>query len=233
MTPARRHAAAFAWFAALALLAVLAARELKIGTDLRLFLPAPGNEAERLLVEEIGDGPAARLLLVAIEGGDAAQRADASRALATALRGDASFRHVANGESGGDEIDESLLPYRYLLTPAFDERPLDAERLADELAARLDDLASPIGPAIEPWLARDPTLVLMGLVERWRGNVEIALDDDVFVSRDGSRALLAIETAAAGFDPDAQAAALARLDAAFAAASPTGTLRLVVSGPGR
>lgn len=233
MTAAARHAAAFGWLAALALLALFAARTLEIGTDLRLFLPAPDDEAERLLVEEIGDGPAARLLLVAIEGGDAARRAEASRALAAALRDDSAFRHVANGEFDAAQVDESLLPYRYLLTPAFDARPLDATRLGAELEARLEDLASPIGPAIEPWLARDPTLALAGLVERMRGNVEVALDDDVFVSRDGERALLAIETDAAGFDPDAQAVALAKLDAAFARVAGDPALRLVVSGPGR
>ncbi|HET9483089.1 MAG TPA: MMPL family transporter, partial [Xanthomonadales bacterium] len=232
MRPAARHLAALAWLAALALLAALAVRELSIGTDLRLFLPAPRTAAERLLVEEIGEGPAARLLLVAISGGDAPQRVAASRALAEALRGDALFRRVANGEDA-DGVDEALLPYRYLLTPSFDARPLDAELLGEALAARLEDLESPIGPAIEQWLPRDPTLELASLAERMRGSVEIALDDDVFVSRDGTRALLAIETAAAGFDPDAQALALARLEQAFARAAPGDALALQVSGPGR
>ena len=51
MRPAARHLAALAWLAALALLGALAVRELSIGTDLRLFLPAPRTAAERLLVE--------------------------------------------------------------------------------------------------------------------------------------------------------------------------------------
>jgi len=233
VTRAARYAGALAWLAALALLGVLAARELEIGADLRLFLPTPTTAAERLLVEEVGEGPAARLLLVAISGGDSAARADASRELGGALRDESAFRRVANGDDAHAALDDALLPYRYLLTPSFDLRPLDTASLADALRARLDDLASPLGAAIEPWLPRDPTLELLTLAERWQGPIEIAEDDGVWVSRDGTRALLALETVAAGFDPDAQGAALATLDRAFAEIAHGADLALEVSGPGR
>ena len=60
-----------------------------IGADLRLFLPSPGTRAERLLLDEVGQGPASRVLLVALSGAPPEVLAARSRALAMTLRQDA------------------------------------------------------------------------------------------------------------------------------------------------
>ena len=58
---------------------------LVVGTDLRLFLPSPRTPQERLVLEEIGEGPASRMLLLAIGGSDPEAAAETSRALVAAL----------------------------------------------------------------------------------------------------------------------------------------------------
>ena len=111
-------------------------RELVLGTDLRLFLPSPTTPEQRLLLEEIGEGPASRVLVIALEGAAPSELADASRALADALRESERFRFVTNGETSLDALPESLLAYRYLLSPTLDTHALDADylRTADRSA---------------------------------------------------------------------------------------------------
>ena len=98
MSTARRGLLLAAWIAVVAVLGWVVERTLVVGTDLRLFLPSPRTPQERLVLEEIGEGPASRMLLLAISGGTPRAAADTSRALAAALRGSGEFRLVANGE---------------------------------------------------------------------------------------------------------------------------------------
>ena len=124
MTRARRGLLLVAWIAAVAVLGWIVNRHLVIGTDLRLFMPSPRTPQERLILDEIGEGPASRMLLLAISGADPQAAADTSRALAAALRASGEFRLVANGE---------IEPGRHprcaagISIPAFaDAGPLDA-----------------------------------------------------------------------------------------------------------
>lgn len=82
------------WLGALAGIGWFAQRQLEIGSDLRLFLPSPATPEERLLLQEIGEGPASRLLVIALDGAPPARLADLSRALADALRGSDELRFV-------------------------------------------------------------------------------------------------------------------------------------------
>jgi hypothetical protein len=95
----------------------------------------PQTPQERLILEEIGEGPASRMLLLAISGPDPQAAADTSRALAAALRASGEFRLVANGESSLDAIPDSLLAYRYLLM-TLDHSALDAGFLRAARGAR-------------------------------------------------------------------------------------------------
>ena len=52
------------WVAVLAVLGWYVQKDLVIGTDLRLFLPSPTTAEQRLLLDEIGEGPASRVLVV-------------------------------------------------------------------------------------------------------------------------------------------------------------------------
>jgi predicted exporter len=221
------------WVAALGAVGWFVSRELEIGSDLRLFLPSASTEEQRLLLEEIGEGPASRILVIALEGAPPEQLADTSRALAEALRAGGEFRFVANGELSLDSLPDDLLPYRFLLSPSLDEHPLDAELLTAELRARSRDLASPAGLLLEPLLPRDPTLELLKLVELWQPLHEPRRELDVWFDRAGERALLIAETRAAAFDPGRQHASIESLERAFAALGERGDARMIVSGAGK
>lgn len=221
-----------AWIAVVAVLGWLVERELVVGTDLRLFMPSPRTAEERLVLEEIGEGPASRLLLLAISGGDPAEAAATSRALAAALRDSPSFRWVGNGEGSLDAVPDRLLPYRYLLSPTLDRSRLDTAFLQAQLAERLHDMASPAASFVEPWLPRDPTLELLNVVESWQPDRQPQLLHDVWFDAAGEQALLVAETRAAGFDPQGQREAADALRQAFDAARSDPRLRLEASGPG-
>jgi predicted exporter len=125
------------WVVVLVAAGAYAQRHLSVRNDLRLFLPKPATPAERLLLEGIGEGPATRVLVVALGGARPEQLADASRALADALRGDEAFLLVANGDFALDSFPEELLPYRFLLSPTLDTpHGFDRDQLGTALAAR-------------------------------------------------------------------------------------------------
>ena len=221
-----------AWVGAIVALGWVVERNLVVGTDLRLFMPSPRTPEERLVLEEIGEGPASRMLLLAIGGGSPEAAADTSQALAAALAEDPHFRWVANGDSGTNVFPDELLAYRYLLAPTLDHTALDASYLSDQLRERLRDLSSPAAGMLEPWLPRDPTLELLELAETWQPARQPQLLNDVWFDGAGEQALLAVETVAAGFDPQAQREAADGLRAAFESARTDPSLQLTVSGPG-
>jgi predicted exporter len=221
-----------AWLASLALGVAWVQGHLKVSADLRLFMPAPRTEGQRLLVQNIGESPASRLLLLAIEGDETSRLAAISAQLAGALEQRAEFGFVANGGQAPPSIPEAMLPYRYLITDSFDASPLDEGRLAAELEDRAADMASPAAGFLEEWLPRDPTLELLHLASRWQPRAEPHRIDDAWFSADGKRALLLVQTRAAAFDPDGQGAALAALQDEFARARGASPAALTVSGTG-
>lgn len=221
------------WIAALALLGWFVQRQLVIGADLRLFLPNPVTPEQRLLLEEIGEGPASRVLVVALEGADAPVLADVSRALVDSLRENPNFSVITNGEMSLDAVPDELLPYRFLLSPTLDTQPLDEKYLHGELLARGRDLASPAGAFLEEWLPRDPTLELLQLLQRWQPMQEPHREFDVWFDRAGRRALLLVVTHAPGFDPDRQKVALGDLEHALQQVAGDRKVKMTVSGAGK
>jgi len=220
------------WFALLAAGVAWVQQRLVVSADLRLFMPEPRTEEQKLLVQNIGESPASRLLLVAIGGEQPATLANLSRQLAAALHERPEFGFIANGEEAGLAIPERLLAYRYLVTDSFEERPLDEARLAAELADRAADMASPAAGFLEQWLPRDPTLEMLHLASRWQPRFEPHHVEGVWFSANGQRAMLLVETRAAAFDPDGQTRALDALHAEFTRARGASAASLSVSGSG-
>jgi predicted exporter len=221
-----------AWLAVIAALGWVVERNLVVGTDLRLFMPSPSTAQERLVLEEIGEGPASRMLLLGISGPDPEAAAETSRALAAALRDSTEFRWVANGDASMDAMPDRLLAYRFLLSPTLDQARLDAPYLRAQFEERLRDLASPAAGLLEPWLPRDPTLELLKLAESWQPARQPQLLFGVWFDSAGEQALLVAETRAAGFDPQGQRVAADALRRAFADGRADPALELVASGPG-
>jgi predicted exporter len=227
----RRWLLVAAWLLALAALGFFAVRSLHISTDLRSFMPPPRTPDQKLLMDQVGEGPATRLLLLAIDGVPEERLAALSRGLADALRKDSNFEQVINGAFDPAALDPKWLPYRYLLSPTLDHQAFDAAYLADQLQQRVEDLASPAATLLKPLLPRDPTLEMLVLAERWSPPKPPAMRDGVWFSSDGAALLLA-QTRGAGFDPAAQGAAIDALQTVFHRLPEADGAHLEISGPG-
>jgi predicted exporter len=219
------------WLLALALLYAYVVSTLRLSGDLRLFLPSAATPEQALVLEGIGEGPASQLLLIAIAGADQATLAATSHALVERLRGNAAFRRIENGSM--EAIPEIVTRYRYLLSPAMDRRPLGAVTLREAFHDRLQDLASPAAPVIEPLVSSDPTLEILAIAESWAPREGPRTIEGAWFDSTGRRALLVAHTRAGGFDPDGQQAAYDALESEFHELSVGTSARMTVSGPGR
>lgn len=229
-----RTAAAVLWLLALLALGAWLGSTLKLSGDLRKFMPDARTPAQKLLLDELGQGPGSRLLLIAISGSDPATLARQSQALRTRLEAEKDlFATVSNGaQSPADAIPSRWLPYRFLLTDRYDQQRLDAQTLHAQLAERVQDLGSPAAGMIEPLLPRDPTLELLYVAQRLQPARAPQQIEGVWFDRAGRRALLVAQTIAGGFDPTGQQQAVAAIDAAFdEIARGTGST-LLLTGPG-
>ena len=201
--------------------------------DMSFFLPAKPSAEQQVLVDQLKEGVVSRLLMVAIEGGDSAQRAAASRDLRGRLEKLPDFVSVQNGEAGSLNADRDFLfAHRYLLSPAVKAERFTVDGLREAVANSIDLLASPAGMMLKPLLPRDPTGELVEMIASLNAGAQPNARDGVWASRDGERAMLLIQTAALGSDTDGQEKAIGLIHREFAAAAPGTTLRLQLSGPG-
>jgi predicted exporter len=219
------------WLLALAGLGWVVGQRLHVSTDLRSFMPAPTTPDQRLLMEQVGEGPGSRLLLLSISRQSDAQLAALSQGLAAALKNDRRYSQALNGSFDLGALDASLLPYRYLLSPTLDTQSLDEAYLADQLQQRLDDLSSPAAGLLKDLLPRDPTLEVLKLAELWAPAKSPELREGVWFSPQ-DEALLLVQTVAAGFDPGAQQQAIDGIRQAFQALPGSAGAKLDLSGPG-
>jgi predicted exporter len=208
----------------------------RFSADVSFFLPSRPTAEQAVMVDQLREGAVSRLLMLSIEGGDAGQRARASRALRTALTGASDFATVQNGEAEGlDAARDVLLRHRYLLSTAVTPERFSVEGLRGAVNNSIDLLSSSAGLLFKPYLARDPTGELVELVSGLNAGVQPDQREGVWASRDGERAMLLVQTRALGSDTDGQAAAIALIRARFAEATALpglDGLRLQMSGPG-
>ena len=202
--------------------------------DLSAFLPRTPTPEQRLLMDQLRDGLASRLILVGIEGADAATRGRLSRQMAERLRADAAIVSVGNGEAVNDERDRAFLfNNRYLLSPAVTPQRFSEAGLHGALADTIDLLASPAGLLVKALLPRDPTGEMVQLIDQLASGSRPNLVEGAWASSDGTRALLLVRTRASGSDTDAQERAMGAIRQTFAtapAASPAA--KLLMTGPG-
>jgi predicted exporter len=220
------------WLALLAGAGLVIHHSLRISGDLRLFMPTPRDAVGRLLLQEVSEGPASKLLLLSIQGAAPEALAATSQKLAATLRADPAFGFVSDGEQRLDMVPDALLPYRYLLSPTLDTDHLDADYLRDQLQQREQDLASPAGTLLTPLLPRDPTLELIKVLESWEPAHQAQQLFDVWFNPAGNAALLIVQTQGAGFDPTGQQTAIEKLRRHFSEVRGTPAMQLTVSGPG-
>jgi len=228
----RRSWLLITWSLLLALGTWWTSAHFQLSADLRSFMPEPRTEAQRLLLHNVGENPASRVLLLSLHGDEPAALARISNGLTAALAAAREFAFVANGAQDAMSFPEELLPYRYLITDSFDAAPLGQEVLAAALRERVDDLASPAASLIEDLLPRDPTLEMLHLAERWRPRGEPRTIEGAWFTADGRRAVLLVETRAAAFDTQGQADTLERIQSAFTRIRADSPARLSITGSG-
>lgn len=201
-------------------------------TDVTRLLPHAGAAGERLAL--LQSTTATRLLLLGLEGGSEAERAEVSRQLAATLRASGQFVRIANGDTSAMAKEVRVLfTHRYLLSPAVGPETFTEAGLRRALAARIEDMRSPLSPVLKELLPRDPTGEAATLISVWQGGIrQPQMRRGVWVSPDGARALLLVETAQSGFDSKSQGPNIALIEDAFRQAKGDRDIRLLLSGPG-
>ena len=191
----------------------------RFSADMSFFLPAHPSAEQQVLVDQLREGAVTRLLMLAIGGGDAQQRAALSRELRARLADGPELATLRNGDHHSLDADrEYLFRHRYLLSPAVTPERFTVGGLRSAIAESIDVLASPAGLLVKRLLPQDPTGELLGLLAGLDAGAQPNSRAGVWASRDGERALLLAQTAALGSDTDGQAAAIAAIREAFAAA---------------
>ena len=201
--------------------------------DLSAFLPRSPSPVQQLLVQQLQDGAASRLILVGIEGGDAGARAQAARSLSARLRTQQQFLSVNDGEDGAAEADQRFVfEHRYLLSSNVTPQRFSLEGLRVGIDDNLELLASPAGLSAKSLFEADPTGETLQVLDQLAGTAPPHRQQGVWSSTDGQRALLLLQTAARGSDTDAQQRALQSVNLAWSQLHAPG-LQLLVSSPGK
>jgi predicted exporter len=212
-------------------MALLVVGRARYSADLSVFLPRAPSASQQLLVQQLQDGLASRLILVGIEGADGATRARVSRALAATLRARAEFVSVSNGEDTSEDQDrEFVFRHRYVLSPTVNAERYSVDGLRAAIADNLELVASAAGSAAKSLFVSDPTGETLQVIDQLQGTPP-RREAGVWTSADGARALLIAQTRAVGSDTDAQAQAIGLIRTAFASAATATPLQLLLSGP--
>jgi predicted exporter len=206
-------------------------------TDMSAFLPNSPEPAQQVLVQQLRDGVASRLLLIGLDGGAPAVRAAISRGMAQSLRTFDGFALIENGDGTIGESDKNYVwRNRYLLSGDITPDRFSRDGLRQSLERDLQLLSSGMAPLLKDSLPHDPTGEAIGLARTLAGEAQRRVRDGVWVSSDESRTLILAQTKAPGFDLDAQESDLTAIRQSFEAAQKASdggeSVRMLVTGPG-
>jgi predicted exporter len=233
----RRATSIFIWMALLVAAGWIVAHA-RFTADLSAFLPALPSPAQRALVDELREGVASRLILIDIDGGDRAQLALLSQGLATRLRANPAFTSVNNGRAASSESDQRFIfSHRYLLSEQVTAEHFTSAGLRAAISESIDSMASPAGFMARDLLRADPTGETLQVLAQLSPDSGPRSEGGVWVSADGSEALLVAQTRAAGGDTNGQEHAVGIIADEFgrlrASTMPAAsTIRLRMTGPG-
>ncbi|MBE0510032.1 MAG: MMPL family transporter [Gammaproteobacteria bacterium] len=215
------------WLLLVLLVVFALQRGLQLDSDMQFFLPPAASPQQQLVLDELQQGAAARLWLLAIRAESEATAAALSQRLAESLAGESAFVQVLNRPQPlPEEEQQAWFVYRYLLS----ELPeMDAASLHQSLQWRLEELASPLGPLLRQTLASDPTAQFQQWLQAWQGEAGPVRRHGVWFGDDG-RALLLLRSRAAGMELDAQAANLTLIESHFAALPGSAGASLSIGG---
>jgi predicted exporter len=207
--------------------------------DISAFLPRNPTPDQQLLVDQLKDGAVSRLILVGVDGNNAATIGAISKSMAEKLRVDPQWTIISNGELVGAEKDgKFLLDNRYLLSPTLSAKSFEPEELKKALAQTKQMLSQETGFFAKALVPRDPTSEMMRQLESLAGKSKTPTEEGVWMVQPSPgqwRALIMGQTKAPGIDLDAQQAAVGAVQTAFNEANSKhakGAAQLVLTGPG-
>ncbi|GKS58030.1 membrane protein [Nitrospira sp.] len=206
---------------------------LSVTTDMTALLPESADPVQQVLVTQLREGVAARLILIGLEGAPSEQLAAHSHRMADRLRAGGHFSLVANGDSR--EIaaaGRTLFQRRYVLSPSTTRERFSPEGLRSALEDRLRQLQGSANPLTKRVAASDPTGAFDDLLARLDHADSPNHRHGVWFSPDGTRAYLIAETRAPGSELDRQAEALRMIRSAAQLPDDSPAVRLRVTGPG-
>jgi len=230
------RAALAVWVAALLACAAVIART-EISTDMSAFLPRSPSPGQQVLVDQVREGVVSRIVLLAIEGAPSDVLAALSRDMAARLRREPALVAVNNGEEAALDADRDFLwRNRYVLSPAVVPARFTVVGLRDALQRDQVMLSSGLAVLVKRALPSDPTGEMLTIIDQFAGDAPPHTRSDVWFSQDDSRALMMVQTRAAGFDIDGQQQALRLIEDAFRHARQAmpgaETAHLLETGPG-
>jgi predicted exporter len=219
------------WLVAM-LASVLVISQTRFVADLSAFMPKLPSARQQMLIDQLRDGAIARLVLVGIEGADEAERGRLSRLLVGKLSGNPRFTAVQNGDRQTQQRDQQyFFDNRYLLSPAVTPQRFTAAGMHDAIQDTLLAMSGDAGLIVKKIMPRDPSGETLQILEQFMGESQPSTSNDIWVSRDGKRAVLLLQLAESGLNTDAQAAALEDVKQAFASLPARhADTRLVMSG---
>lgn len=231
----KRYGTLIIWLAFVAACVFVISRS-AFNADMSAFMPRNPTPAQKIMVDQLRDGVVSRLILVGVDGAPTPVLAQISKNMAAQLRGNSELVAVNNGERIGLEKDFDLLWHnRYVLSDAVTPQHFTAQGLRDSLSGYLDLLGTPMSGMAQRVLPNDPSGELIHLLEQMEGQTHPAMQDDVWFSRDGTRAMLLVQTRGSGSDIDAQERAMQHIQSAFDVAAKqmqAATARARMTGPG-
>lgn len=219
-------------WAATMIAAVYVIAHTRFVADLSAFMPKAPTARQQMLVDQLRDGAIARIVLLGIEGSDAAERARLSRGLATQLSKSATFSGVQNGDAQMLAQDQRyFFENRYVLSPAVTAERFTVSGLRDAIQTTLDEMSGSAGLLIKQIFVRDPSGETLQLLDQFVGESQPRSIDGVWASRNGQRAVLMVAIRESGLDTDAMAHALDEIQRNFDQLPGHGSeTKLVMSG---
>ena len=176
------------WGILIVLSAVYLVTSVHMSSQMSDLLPVAKNSTQKMVIDQIRNGPSSQLLLLGIEGPLPTELTRLSKRLSAWMKASPHFQFIANGEQTGTEKEHELLfEYRYLLSPALDTSHFEVEGLRHELTARMQEMVSPLSSVVKSSLPVDPTGAFRAIHQSWGTGVHRHLSDGVWMDQSGRR----------------------------------------------
>lgn len=178
----------------------------QVKTDITAFMPEARTQSQSLLMQQLENGAAARLWILALSNASEEKLAMASRAIAQHAAQSALISEVWNGQQSlSPTLRKRLFEYRYLLSDRIRQGSYSATGLRKIFEELLQMLRTPFSTFSKTLAARDPggegLYVLDALQEQ---SSTLVTRQGLWFSKDDGQALLLLQSDASGSDLDAQ-----------------------------